>query len=73
MDKKVKMNLVGLRAELHPIGLSGNTFVLLARFQKQARREGWTKEEIKLVMDDATSGDYDHLLQVLIDHCEDGE
>jgi hypothetical protein len=64
MDKKVKLNLVGL---------NGNAFVLMEAFQRQVRREGWTKEEIKVVVDDATSGDYDHLLQVLMDHCEDEE
>jgi hypothetical protein len=60
-DKKVKLNLVGL---------DGNAFVLLGSFQAAARRQGWTKEEIKEVLDDAMSGDYDHLLQVLISHTE---
>ena len=64
-DTKKKINL-------RLIGLDGNAFVLLGQFNRQARKEGWTKEEIKIVMDDARSGDYDHLLGVLMDHCQDG-
>jgi len=64
VDKKVKLELVGL---------DGNAFFLLGAFQKQARREGWTPEEIKAVLDEARSGDYDHLLATLSDHCEEEE
>ncbi len=49
-------------------GLDGNAFSLMGAFQKQARREDWTPEEIKEVLDEAKSGDYDHLLQTLIEH-----
>lgn len=48
----------------------GNAFALLGAFRKQAKREGWTTEEIDAVMTEANSGDYDHLLQTLMDHCE---
>ena len=51
-------------------GLNGNAFALLGAFQKQARREGWTAEEIKTVIDEARSGDYNYLLQTLMRHCE---
>ena len=50
-------------------GLDGNAFMVLGAFQKQARREDWTPEEIKEVMDEAQSGDYDHLLQTIMSHC----
>lgn len=63
-DKKVKLNLVGL---------DGNAFSLLGAFQAQARKEGWTKEEIAEVREEAMSGDYDHLLQTLMAHCDDME
>lgn len=59
--KKVKLTLVGL---------DGNAYALMGAFQHQAKKEGWTKEEIKLVLDDAMSGDYNHLLFVLQNHCE---
>ena len=61
MNKKVKMKLVGLNS---------NAFVLLGVFEKNARRQGWTEEEIDSVIDDATSGDYNHLLSVLMDNTE---
>lgn len=61
MNKKVKLDLVGL---------DGNAFALMGAFQKQARREGWTKDEIKVVIDKCTSGDYDNLIVTLWDHCE---
>jgi hypothetical protein len=51
-------------------GLDGNAFFLLSAFAHQARREGWTDEEIKAVTTEAKSSDYDNLLRVLIRHCE---
>lgn len=61
IDKKVSLELEGL---------DGNAFALIGAFQKQARREGWSAEEIKSVRDECMAGDYDHLLQTLIAHCE---
>lgn len=61
VNKKVSLNLVGQ---------DGNAFFLMGVFSRQARREGWTKEEIDSVIKECTSGDYDHLLATLIDHCE---
>ena len=60
-DKKVKLNLVGL---------DGNAFVLMGSFSRQAKKDGWTKEEISEVLDECTKGDYNHLLCTLSDHCE---
>ena len=51
-------------------GLDGNAYSLMGAFQKQAQKEGWTKEEIQQVLDEATSSDYDHLLRTLDKHCE---
>jgi hypothetical protein len=64
MPKKIKLNLEKL---------DGNAFSLMGAFQRQARRENWTPEEIKTVMDDAMNGNYDHLLEVLMDHCDMGD
>ena len=61
VNKKVKLNLVGK---------DGNAFNLMGLFQQQARKEKWTKEEIDEVLDDARSGDYNHLLCVLVRHCK---
>lgn len=62
--KKVRLTLAGL---------DGNAFVLLGAFRRQAKREGWSEAEIDGVMTDAKSGNYDHLLEVLVDHCEDAD
>jgi hypothetical protein len=64
MDKKIKLDLVGL---------DGNAFALMGAFQKQAQREGWTKDEIKIVLDKCTSGDYDNLIITLLDNCDPGD
>ena len=61
VDKKVNLKMVGL---------DGNAFCLLGAFQRQARREGWTKEEIDKVMTEAESDDYNHLLATLMSHCK---
>ena len=59
MASKVKLNLVGL---------DGNAFSLMGAFSTAARRQGWGQEEIQAVLDDCTSGDYNHLLCTLMDN-----
>lgn len=54
------------------VGEDGNAFAILGRFQKAARDAGWSPEEIKKVMDEAMSDDYDNLLRVISSHCEEG-
>ena len=54
--------------DLELVGLDGNAFALMGAFSKQAKREGWTEEEIKSVLDECKKGDYNHLLQTLIKH-----
>ena len=49
----------------------GDPFAILGRFQREARRVGWSPEQIKAVIDDATSGDHDHLLDVVMANTED--
>lgn len=61
MDKKVKLDLVGL---------DGNAFSLLGGFSRAARKQGWKQPEIDSVINEAKSGDYDHLLQTLLKHIE---
>lgn len=55
----------------HLVGTDRNAFALMGTFRKQARRDGWSKEEIDLVINEAMAGDYDHLLQVLCSHTLD--
>lgn len=53
------------------IGVNGNAYALMGHFQQHAIREGWTKEEIKLVLDQATSGNYDNLVGTLLMYIRD--
>ena len=61
--------MVNKKIHLKLVGLDGKAFSLLGIFQAQAKKEGWTKEEIKEVIKKATSGDYNNLLCVLSEHC----
>ena len=56
---------------LNLVGLDGNAFSIMGAFSKQARKEGWTKEEIDAVLTEAKAGDYSHLLATIMDHCTD--
>ena len=61
MSKTVNLDLTSI---------DGNAFSLMGHFQKQARREGWTKEEIDKVLKECRSGDYDNLVATLTQYCE---
>ena len=61
----------GKKVKLRLVGLDGNAFNLMGQFQKQARKEKWSQEEINHVTDACRSVDYDHLIYVLDNHCED--
>ena len=54
--------------ELDLTNVNGNAYAIMGSFSKQASREGWTKDEIDKVLDEAKTGDYDHLLQTIIAH-----
>lgn len=47
---------------------TGNAFAILGACRKAAHRAGWSPERIAAVIDEATAGDYDHLLCVITDH-----
>ena len=49
--------------------VDGNAFALMGAFTKAARHQGWSKEEIDVVMKDAQKGDYDNLVSVLSSNC----
>jgi len=61
MNKKVKLCLVGL---------DGNAHSILGAFRRQAKREGWTDDEIATILEEAKIKDYNHLISVILDHCE---
>jgi len=64
VDKKVKMSLVGL---------DGNAFSIMGAFQKEAKKQDWTSDEINLVLGESRSGTYDHLLATIMIHTEEPE
>lgn len=62
MPNKVKLALVGL---------DGNAFALMGAFKNAAKAQGWSAEEIKKVLDECMTGDYDNLLCTLSDNTEE--
>jgi hypothetical protein len=62
--KKVSMQLVGI---------DGNAFSIMGAFSSNARRQGWTSQEIKSVLDEAMSGDYNHLLATIASNVDEPE
>lgn len=61
VDKKVKLKLRGL---------DSNAFSIMGAFSDAARKAKWTEEETNKVLNEATSGDYNHLLATIQAHCE---
>jgi len=57
MNKKVILELVGI---------DGNAYSIMGAWKQAARRQGWTEAECKVVLDEAMSGDYNHLLATII-------
>lgn len=58
------------KLKLKLVGIDGNAFSIMGAFSKQAKREGWTKQEIDDVLKVAMSGDYDKLLRTIAELCE---
>jgi hypothetical protein len=59
---KVKMKLVGM---------DGNAFAILGGFSREAKKQGWKQPQIKVVLDEATSKDYNHLLATIMAHVDE--
>jgi hypothetical protein len=50
-------------------GLDGNAFALMGAYARAARQQGVEKAQREAVLADCRSGDYHHLLAVLMTHC----
>lgn len=61
---------VNKTVNLDLVGVNGNAFMIMGVFQRQAKQEGWSKQEIDLVIKEAKRGDYNHLLATIENHCE---
>lgn len=50
------------------VGVDGNAFALMARFQRLAKRQHWSDADIDLVIDKCYEGDYQELISNLKAH-----
>lgn len=62
--KKYQPPLVQMSLE----GTDGNGFALLGKFKVEAINQGWDKDDIKSVIEKAVDGNYDHLLNTLMEN-----
>lgn len=62
IDKTVKGTLVGVNE---------NAFAIIAHFCRLAEIQGWEKLEVAIVVDNAISKDYNHLLSTFLNHMEE--
>lgn len=58
--KKLKLKLVGV---------NNNAYSIMDAFESQARKEGWSEEEISAVIQECRSSNYDHLLRTVAKLC----
>ena len=58
------------KPEIELVGHDGNSFAILGRCQRAARRAGKSEEWVNNFREQATSGDYNKLLQVVMEHFE---
>lgn len=61
IEKTVNLDLVGV---------NGNAFMIMGVFRRQAKKEGWSQDEIDAVLKEAKSGNYNHFLATIENHCE---
>lgn len=66
VSKKIKHSVIVTNGE------NGNAFVIMGRFSSAARKQNWTDEEIDVVLKEAMSSDYDHLVSTLRSYCIKG-
>lgn len=50
------------------VGQNGNAYHLIGGWSDAAKKNGWSQEDIDRVIEEATSGDYENLLRVLVAH-----
>ena len=48
-----------------------NAYAIGGAWEVEARRQGWSKEDIRKVVIEAQTADYDHLLDVYFEHSDD--
>ena len=63
------MNIKYPQVNVRMVGEDGNAFAILGRVQYAMRHARLTNEQIKEFLDEATAGDYDHLLATVMSYC----
>lgn len=58
------------KLKLKIVGTDGDAFALLGRASQVMKKERWPKEKRDEILEEATAGDYNHLLQTLLKHFE---
>lgn len=58
------------KPKLKLTGKNGNAFSLMAHAIRAAKGAGWTNERIDALLNEAQSGDYNHVLRTLCTHFE---
>ena len=66
MEEEATMN--DLKPEVNLIDQDGNAFAIFARCQSAARRAAWDERYLEEFLDEATAGDYNHLLRTVMDY-----
>lgn len=61
-----KIELPEEKVQLNLVGLNGNAFFIMGAFSHAAKNQGWTKDQVDVVLEEAKSGNYDHLLQTIM-------
>ena len=59
-----------IKPKLNLSNIDGNAFVIMGAASKALKNAGYSDDLIKKYKKEATSGDYDHLIQTTMDYCE---
>lgn len=52
------------------VGVNGNAYSIMGYTMAAMRQEGFSKAEVSMMLDEAKSADYNHLISVCLDYIE---
>lgn len=58
------------RPKVRLVGENRNAFAIIGRTQRAMRRAGWTSTMVGAFRQEATSGNYEHLLATVAKYCD---
>lgn len=62
-----------IRPVVQLVGEDGNAFSILGRCKRAAQRAGWTSDQVSDFIEEATNGDYNHLLSTVMTYFDEPE